>query len=103
MQHCAGFISAVTLHVSDVKRPSSGVFKTSTAATGTGVIVADRPPCQFFNTPDDGRLTPETCRVTAEIKPEQCCIKLVFYLTYTTMHGNTKVKFNLAYLLVFIF
>jgi hypothetical protein len=38
---------------------------------------------------------PETCRVTAEIKPAQCCIKLVFYLTYTMMHGNTKVKFNL--------
>ena len=38
------------------------------------------------------------CRVTqsdsAEIKPAQCCIKLVFYLTYTTMHGNTKVKFS---------
>ena len=40
MQHCAGFISAVTLHVSGVKRPSSGVFKTNTAATGTCVIVA---------------------------------------------------------------
>ena len=31
---------------------------------------------------------------SAEIKPAQCCIKLVFYLTYTTMHGNTKVKFT---------
>ena len=30
---------------------------------------------------------------SAEIKPAQCCIKLVFYLTYTTMHGNTKIKF----------
>ena len=28
----------------------------------------------------------------AEIKLTQFCIKLVFYLTYTTMHGNTKVK-----------
>ena len=28
----------------------------------------------------------------AEIKPAQCCIKLAFYLTYTTMHGNTKAK-----------
>ena len=37
-------------------------------------------------------LAPETCRVTAEIKPAQCCIKLVFHLTYTTMHGNTKLK-----------
>ena len=42
MQHCAGFISAVTLHVSGVKRPSSGVLKTGTAAPGTGVIVASR-------------------------------------------------------------
>ena len=23
-------------------------------------------PCQFFNTPDDGRLMPETCRVTLQ-------------------------------------
>ena len=30
---------------------------------------------------------------SAEIKPAQCCIKLVFYLTCTKMHGNTKVKF----------
>jgi len=28
----------------------------------------------------------------AEIKPAQCCIKLVFHLTYTMMHGNTKLK-----------
>jgi uncharacterized protein (UPF0276 family) len=28
-------------------------------------------------------LAPETCRVTAEIKPAQRCIKLVFYLSYT--------------------
>ena len=29
---------------------------------------------------------------SAEIKPAQCCIKLVFHLTYTMMHGNTKLK-----------
>ena len=29
---------------------------------------------------------------SAEIKPAKCCIKLVFYLAYTTMHGNTKLK-----------
>jgi len=29
---------------------------------------------------------------TAEIKPAQCCIKLVFHLTYTMMHGSTKLK-----------
>ena len=28
----------------------------------------------------------------AEIKPAQCCIKLVFHLTYTMMHGSTKLK-----------
>ena len=39
-------------------------------------------------------LAPETCRVTAEIKPAQCCIKLVFHLTYTMMHGSTKLKFR---------
>jgi len=30
----------------------------------------------------------------AEIKPAQCCIKLVFHLTYTMMHGSTKLKKN---------
>ena len=29
---------------------------------------------------------------SAEIKPAQCCIKLVFHLTYTMMHGSTKLK-----------
>jgi len=28
------------------------------------------------------------------IKPAQCCIKLVFHLTYTMMHGSTKLKFS---------
>ena len=36
------YFCRVTLHVSGVKRPSSGVFKTSTAATGTCVIVAGK-------------------------------------------------------------
>ena len=74
-----------------VKRPSSGVLKTSTAATGTCVIVAgktshlligagirrcDDLPATIthvpmaavpvLNTPDDVRLTPETCRVTLQ-------------------------------------
>ena len=31
---------------------------------------------------------------SAEIKPAQCCIKLVFHLTYTMMHGKTKLKFS---------
>jgi len=44
-----------------------------------------------LNTPDDGRLRPKHV-VTAEIKPAQCCIKLVFHLTYTMMHRNTKLK-----------
>ena len=34
-----------------------------------------------LNTPDDGRLRPK--HDPAEIKPAQCCIKLVFHLTYT--------------------
>ena len=36
------YFCRVTLHVSGVKRPSSGVFKTSTAATGTCVIVVGK-------------------------------------------------------------
>ena len=38
-------------------------------------------------------LAPETCKSDpAEIKPAQCCIKLVFHLTYTMMHWSTKLK-----------
>ena len=53
------------------KRPSSGIFKTSTAATGTCVIVAGKSShllisAGVLNTPDDGRLRPKhvewTCR-----------------------------------------
>ena len=48
-------------------------------------------------------LAPETCRVTAEIKPAQCCIKLVFHLTYTVIHGNTTLKFRIyRFLLRFV-
>jgi len=78
----------VTLHVSGVMHPSSGVLKTVSATSGachgngtvtsfhrglirTGVSescgmyshtpeVADT----VFSTPDDGCVTPETCRVT---------------------------------------
>jgi hypothetical protein len=39
---CRFYFCRVTLHVSGVKRPSSGVFKTSIAATGTCVIVAGK-------------------------------------------------------------
>ena len=39
---CRFYFCSVTLHVSGEKRPSSGVFKTSTAATGTCVIVAGK-------------------------------------------------------------
>ena len=35
---------------------------------------------------------------SAEIKPAQCCIKLVFHLTYTLMHGSTKLKFTIILL-----
>ena len=39
---CMFYFCRVNIHVSGVKRPSSGVFKTSTAATGTCVIVAGK-------------------------------------------------------------
>ena len=39
---CRFYFCRGTLHVSGVKRPSSGVFKSSTAATGTCVIVAGK-------------------------------------------------------------
>ena len=39
---CRFYFCRVTLHFSGVKRPSSGIFKTSKAATGTCVIVAGK-------------------------------------------------------------
>ena len=39
---CRFYFCRVTLHVSGGKRPSSGVFKTSTTATVTSVIVAGK-------------------------------------------------------------
>ena len=41
------------------KRPSSGVIKTSTAATGTCFIVAGKSLSKDLNTPDHGRLRPK--------------------------------------------
>ena len=85
MQDCAGFISADLLYMfraSDAHHQE--YLKTGKAATDTGVMVAGRsshhhvrderrfvpymqgPPCQFLNTPDDGRLKPETCRVSLQ-------------------------------------
>ena len=68
---CRFYFCRVTLHVSGVNRPSSGVFKTGTAATGTCVIVAGKSSHHLIralirwcdvpvlNTPDDGRLRPK--------------------------------------------
>ena len=50
------------------KRPSSGVFKTSTAATGTCVIVAGQS--------------------------SHLLIRAGTHLTYTMIHGSTKLKFS---------
>jgi len=52
------------------KRPSSGVFKTSTAATGTCVIVAGKSSHLLI----------------------RAGTALVFHLTYIMMDGNTKLK-----------
>ena len=38
---------------------------------------------------------------SAEIKPGQCCIKLVFHFSYIMMHGNTKLKFKVKTYLLF--
>ena len=51
MQHCAGFISAESLYMfRGAKRPSSGVFKTSTAAAGTCVIASYSSSSGVFKT-----------------------------------------------------
>ena len=46
---CRFYFCRVTLHVSGVERPSSGVFKTSTAATVTCVIVAGKSSHLLLN------------------------------------------------------
>ena len=52
-----------------------------------------------FYTPDDGRMTPETCRENMQYK--KICILLhhvgVLFI-YIIIHGNTKLKFALEYL-----
>jgi len=68
MQHCAGFISAVHSTCFGRKRPSSGVPALirrcdDWPATITHVPVA---AVLVLNTPDDGCLTPDTCRVTLQ-------------------------------------
>jgi len=61
----------VTLHVSGVTHPSSGVLKTVSATSGVchgnGTVTSFHRVLiriTIFNTPDDGCVTPETCRVT---------------------------------------
>ena len=73
MQHYAGFISADSLYMFRASGAHHHEYlKTGTAATGMCVTVAGKSshhnlvPCQFINTPDDGRLTPETCRVSLQ-------------------------------------
>ena len=72
----------VTLMFRVSQHPSSGVLKTVTAPSGTGHntgtatslqrgligIVPIRPKAAVtvFSTPDDGAVTPETCRVTLQ-------------------------------------
>ena len=65
---CRFYFCRLTLHVSGVKRPSSGVLKNGMAASGTCVIVAGRSSHHHIRdeTHDDGRLTPETCRVSLQ-------------------------------------
>jgi hypothetical protein len=70
------YFCRVTLHVSGVKRPSSGLLYLLIRA-GTALIRrCDDLPATIphvtvaavlvLNTPEDGRLTPETCRVTLQ-------------------------------------
>ena len=70
MLHCAGFISADSLYMFRASGANHQEYlKTGTAVTGTCVMVAGRSSHhhhQFLNTPDDGRLTPETFRVSVQ-------------------------------------
>ena len=50
--------------------------------------------CTSLNTPDDGRLRPK--HVERPCRNKTCTVlhQVGFYLTYTMMHGNTKLKFR---------
>ena len=107
MQHCAGFISAESLymfrassahHQEYLKLQVPALIRRcdDLPATITHVPVG---AVLVLNTPDDGRLTPETCRVTAEIKPAQCCIKLVFHLTESLSTFMHFPSYKTVYLL----
>jgi len=74
MQHCAGFISAESLYMF---RTSSAHHQEYLKRSFVPNMVMWWPTCNyntctmgrrasFFKTPDDGRLTPETCRVTLQ-------------------------------------
>ena len=69
------YFCRVTLHVSGASAHHQEYLKTSTAVTSTWVIVAGK-----------------SSHLLIRAETAQCCIKLVFHLTYTIMHGNTKSK-----------
>jgi len=74
---CRFYFCSVTLHVSGASAHHQEYLK-----------LVQRPLVHVLSLQVSRHIT-----LLEEIKPAQRCIKLVFYLTYTMMHGNTKLKF----------
>ena len=74
------------------KRPSSGVFKTGTAVNGTCVIVAGKSSHHLIRAGTVGCLRPKHVEWLCRNKTCTVLHQVGFYLTYTMMHGNTKLK-----------
>ena len=98
MQHCAGFISAVTLHVSGASAPHQEYlfalirWRDDLPATITHVPVAAVP---VLNTPDDGRLRPKHVEWLYRNKTRTVLHQVGFYLT------SEILKTALVFYLVF--
>ena len=66
----------------------------TSTATITHVPVAS---VLVLNTPDDGRLHPKHVEWLCRNKNCTVLHQVGFYLTYTMMHGNTKLKFSFSF------
>ena len=80
---CMFYFCVVTLHASGVKRPSSGVFKTITAATGTCVIVAGKSSHLLIRAGTECYFSRVTLHVSGVKRPSSGVFKTITAATGT--------------------
>ena len=78
---CRFYFCRVTLHVSDASSHHQEYLK-----------LVRRPLVRVLSL----QVSHHISLLGPKLQPAQCCIKLVFHLTYTMMHGNTKLKLSSA-------